>query len=164
MRPQKLLLLGNRHAVRAPMAEAIFRTRVGDAVDLTSAGMEPGPLHPLTLPVLEEAGFALHAHAPVSAKTLLGRSSFNTVILISGPGDRHRPRMFFGAIESQVWEVADPTRAPEAERRDAFRRCRDRLAELVDEWIAQHLELEHAAHDDERTPTRVMRIPKPNLI
>jgi protein-tyrosine-phosphatase len=146
------------------MAEAILRARVGDAVDLVSAGMEAGPLHQLTLPVLEEAGFALHAHSPVHAKTLLGRSSFNTVILISGPRDRLRPRMFFGAIDSLVWEVEDPTAAPEAERLEAFRRCRDHLAELVDEWIASHLELEHAAHDDERTPTRVMRIPKPNLI
>lgn len=164
MRRQKVLILGIHHAVRAPMAEAILRARVRDAVEIVSAGLSPAPLHPLTLVVLEEAGYFLHAHAPVAAKTLLGRSSFSTVLLISGHHDHRRPQMFFGAVRREHWEVEDPSRAPEPERLDAFRRCRDRLVELVEAWAAAHVKPGQAVSLPDRTPTRVMRIPKPNLI
>jgi protein-tyrosine-phosphatase len=163
MRRKKVLLLGLRHAVRAPMAEAVLRARVGDAIDIASAGLEPAHLHPLTLVVLEEAGFTLYAHAPVSAKTLLGHEAFSTVILISGPSDSVRPRMFFGALETERWEVDDPSIVPEASRLDAFRRCRDHIVALVDGWVAGHVRLD-GPRRSERTPTRIVRIPRPNLI
>jgi arsenate reductase len=164
MRRPRVLLLSPRHAARAPMAEAILRSRVLDAIDLVSAGLEPAPLHPFTLTVLEEAGLALHAHKPIPAKSLLGRFSFSTAIIISGPRDAVRPRMFFGALTSVHWELDDPSLASEGTRLAAFRECRDHLSSLVDQWVQWNVKPPAVARAPEPTPKRAMRIPKPNLI
>ena len=144
------------------MAEAILRAQVGDGLDIVSAGVAPAPLHPLTIAVLEEAGYSLHAHAPVSARSLLGRSSFSSVILIGGVAETQRPRMFLGAVEKTSWDLDDPSHAPETERLDAFRRCRDRIVELAKEWTVEQIAIHRVdIHLSNESPTLPLRIPKP---
>jgi protein-tyrosine-phosphatase len=67
-----VLVLCTNHSARSQMAEAILRDRAGDRFDVASAGLEPRPIHPLTLRELDEVRLPTGNVRPNSLSFFLG--------------------------------------------------------------------------------------------
>lgn len=55
-RPQRVLFIRTGNTARSQMAQVLLAHHGGDRFEVTSAGLEPGTVHPLTLKVLQERG------------------------------------------------------------------------------------------------------------
>jgi len=137
MAPLKVLFLCTHNSARSQIAEALLRHHAPGRFDVTSAGLEPGDVHPLALRVLDERGVPttdLHAKPLAS---LLGRQHFHYLITVCERAERNCP-VFPGVSERLAWPHEDPAavQGDENERLRAFRRVRDDLETRVTTWLA----------------------------
>ena len=58
------------------MAEAFFRRATRDRFEVTSAGLEPRPVHPMTVRVMREVGIEIGGDLPNAVKDILKREKF----------------------------------------------------------------------------------------
>jgi len=107
------------------MAEGFARAQAPAEVAVWSAGLEPGVVHPFALQVMREVGIELQGQTSKSLDAVPWREA-DTVVTLCGEADETCP-----ALAAQVrrvhWPLADPTRAPEGERLQAFRDVRDEI-------------------------------------
>lgn len=119
------------------MAEAFLRRYGGDYFEVFSAGLEPKGLHPLTIRVMEEAGFDMSAHTSKPAARFLGKH-FEYVITVCSAAEKNCP-VFPGVSKRLYWPFDDPadTQGTKSEQLEKFRRVRDEIAAKVIDWLAQ---------------------------
>ncbi|MBM7861462.1 protein-tyrosine-phosphatase/DNA-binding HxlR family transcriptional regulator [Lentzea nigeriaca] len=122
----RVLFVCTGNSGRSPMAEALLRHRVGERVEVASAGSHPKPLHPDAVRAVAEHGIALE-HEPTHLDTVR-RSRFDLVISLC---DRVREVLpaFTGGPRLIHWSIPDPAR--EAETWPAFRRTAADLASRI---------------------------------
>jgi thioredoxin type arsenate reductase len=123
--PRRVLFLCTHNAARSQMAEGFARAVAPADVAIWSAGLEPGRVHPLALEVMREVGVDLAAQTSKHLDAVPWREA-DTVVTLCGEADEACPAV--GAEVRRVhWPLADPTRAPEATRLQAFRDARDEI-------------------------------------
>lgn len=133
---QRVLFICTGNTARSQMAQALLEKYAGERYDVTSAGLEPGTLNPLTVKVLEEAGVRTD-HLEVKGTTPLLKEHFNYVITVCDRAEQNCP-IFPHALYRESWPFEDPAAATgtEEERLAAFRRVRDQIDEKVQSWVA----------------------------
>ena len=52
----KILILCSGNSCRSQMAEGFFKKYAGDLFEIYSAGLDPKPIHPMTIRAMNEAG------------------------------------------------------------------------------------------------------------
>lgn len=127
----RVLFLCTGNSARSPMAAALARSLSGGAVEATSAGSHPRPLHPNALRIMaEDYGLDLAGHTPTHLDTVAGRP-FDRVITLC---DRvrevcpDRP----GPIEPVHWSLANPvTGEPDEATLPLFRQTAAELATRI---------------------------------
>ena len=137
----RVLILCTGNTARSQMAEALLRQRGGDRIDAASAGSNPGRrVNPLAVEVLEEIGIAWGGRAPREIGGL-GQERWDLVITVCDNAREACPVMP-GARVMAHWGMGDPAAAggTEGQRREAFRRARDLLADRIAELLALPLE------------------------
>ena len=134
-RPIRVLVVCTGNSARSVMAEALLRTRGGDAFEVHSAGTEPKGLNPLTLRVLEEAGIESSWARSKSVEEYLGQS-FDYVITVCDEARQACP-VFPGVHESLHWGYEDPALAEgsDEQRMDVFRLVFVQLGERIGTFI-----------------------------
>jgi len=135
----RVLFLCTGNTARSQMAEAILRSRAGDRFEVHSAGLEPGSVRPEAIAVLEEVGVPVDGLRSKGVEEYLGRVHINYLITVCAHAEEHCPRIWPPGGERVFWPVDDPAAVggSEEQRLAAFRHARDRLTQLIDEWIAQ---------------------------
>jgi protein-tyrosine-phosphatase len=144
-RPGAVLFACNFNRVRSPMAEALLKQLVGDAIFVDSCGLKhpreraradgEGEMDPFAEAVMAELGCDLSAHR---AKTFeeLEDESFDLVISLT-PESQHRAvELARGrAAEIEYWPILDPTQADGSReaRLEVYRAARDALAARIAE-------------------------------
>ncbi len=134
--PIRVLFLCEGNADRSQMAEGLLRARGGARFEAHSAGIEPRPLDPLTVSVMQEAGIAI---AEQRSKGLndYEDTQFDYVVILddkldSGcldfPRDGH----------TLHWNCSDPAAATgtPAARQAAYRQARDEIQGKLESWLA----------------------------
>ena len=161
MRQRSILFLDAHNDSRSQMAQAVLSSLAGDRLLVRSAGIAPKPIEPLAKVVVEGIGLTLDGQVSQSARDLLGKTTFNSAIIIGCPDEEGCPKMFLGAVIRQIWQIRDPALAPEVNRLVAFRSARDDIRTRVHQWWQEqgHVTV-HAGSD---TPRHVL-IPKPNWV
>ena len=137
MNPTRVLFLCTGNSARSQMAEALLREKAGDRFEAFSAGLEPTPVHPLAVGVMAEIGIDIGAQRSKSLMEYLGKEHFGYLITVCDHAAANCPT-FPGVANRLHWSLADPA-AAEGDREaqlEVFRRVRDRLARLIDEFIA----------------------------
>jgi protein-tyrosine-phosphatase/DNA-binding transcriptional ArsR family regulator len=133
----RVLFACTGNTARSPVAEALLRLRAGDAVEVTSAGSDPGRrIHPSAVRVLAtDYGIDLAGRRPRHLDDLAGRR-FDYVITLCDrvrevcPGFADHPR-------HQHWSIPDPapagtpTRAADAALRRTARDIDTRIGHLL---------------------------------
>jgi arsenate reductase len=114
------------------MAEGLLRDRYGDHYDVLSAGTEPSGVNPFAVEVMAEIGIDLSGHTsdPVYAYT---DRPLHVVVTVCDDAAEHCP--YVSAEKENLHHGFDDPSAvtgSDDEKRAAFRRVRDELAEWID--------------------------------
>jgi arsenate reductase (thioredoxin) len=133
-----LIVLCTGNSCRSQMAEAFLRHYAGDRHDVYSAGTEPAArIHPLTVQVMEEAGFQLSGQRPKGISEYLGRVSIHTAIIVCDGAARSCPAVWPGMMERLLWPFEDPAAFAGTDEQTLakFREVRDAIEARVREWV-----------------------------
>ena len=133
--PIRILFVCTGNSARSVMAEALLRTRGGDAFEVHSAGTEPKGINPLTLKTLAAAGIDASWARSKSVTEYLGQQ-FDYVVTVCDQARQSCP-VFPGVHESLHWGYEDPAEATgtEEERLAVFRRVFIQMGERINQFI-----------------------------
>ncbi len=134
---QKVLFLCTGNSCRSQMAEALLRHHAGNRFEVFSAGLEPKPIHPLTVAVMDEKGIDASAQRSKDVTEYLGRERFQYVIIVCDGANRSCPSGFPGVNHRLFWPFEDPAafEGSEEETLEKFRRVRDRIDARIRTWL-----------------------------
>jgi protein-tyrosine-phosphatase/DNA-binding transcriptional ArsR family regulator len=123
----RVLFLCTHNSARSQMAEALMRARGPAALYVSSAGSDPGTMHPLAVQALATMGVEVRGQVPKHVDQFVGER-FDYVITVC---DRMREilPMFEGSPGVLHWSVADPA-APQGSKTDAYEVFRQTAAEI----------------------------------
>jgi arsenate reductase len=131
----RVLVVCTGNSARSIMAEALIRSKGGEAFEAFSAGTHPRGINPLTLQVLEEAGLDASWARSKSVEEFLG-DTFHYVITVCDEARQECP-VFPGEHESLHWGYEDPALAQgtDEERLAVFRRVFVQLSERIGTFL-----------------------------
>ncbi|MEJ5202190.1 MAG: arsenate reductase ArsC [Anaerolineales bacterium] len=132
----RVLFLCTANSCRSQMAEAFLRQYGGDRFEVYSAGLDPKPIHPLTIRVMEETGYDMSSHRAKTLGEFLGKMHFSYLITVCSKAEERCP-VFPGMGQRLHWPFEDPAAfagTPE-ETIAKFREVRDQIATQVRSWV-----------------------------
>ncbi len=134
----RVLFLCTGNSCRSQMAEAFLRKYAGDQFEVYSGGLEPKPIHPLTLRVMEEAGIDMSGQYSKPLAQFMGRVHFGYLITVCSDAEDMCP-VFPGMGVRLHWPFEDPAafQGPEEEKLARFRQARDGIENKVLSWLAE---------------------------
>ncbi len=125
---KRVLIICTGNSARSQMAEALLRDRLGDRVEVHSAGTHPAErVHPLAVRALAELGLDLSGARPKPLELFL-EEPWDLVVTVCDPAREACP-VFPGAKEQIHVGFPDPAQAEGSEegRLEVFRRVRDEI-------------------------------------
>jgi arsenate reductase (thioredoxin) len=136
-----VLFLCTGNSCRSQMAEALLGGKAPETFEVHSAGLEPQPIHPLTLEVLEEIGLDTSDLHPKGVERFLGLMIPDYLFIVCESASGECPTVWPGAPNMQriVQTFEDPAafEGDEEAKRAKFREIRDRISESLDAWLAR---------------------------
>jgi arsenate reductase len=134
----RVLFLCSGNSARSQMAEAILRKFAGDRFEVFSAGIEPKGIHPLTLEVMQEAGYDLSAHTSKPLSDYIGKKNFDYLITVCSDADKQCPH-FPGMGTRMHWGFEDPAafEGSQQEKTAKFRDIRDQITDRIRSWLGE---------------------------
>jgi len=140
-----VLFVCTHNSARSQMAEGLLRARYGDHYAVHSAGVDPGDVNPLAVEVMDEIDIDLSDHTSEHVYAYTDRS-LDIVATLCDDAAESCPHV---QAEKQNLHHSfdDPSAAPgtDDEKRAAFRRVRDELADWIDATFAPEKQDEAAS-------------------
>ena len=136
-RPLRVLFVCTGNSARSQMAEGFAHAYGGDAVQASSAGMEPKGLNPHAVDVMWEKGIDICRQRSKRFSEGLARK-MDYVITLCGDAEERCPVLPL-EVRRLHWPLEDPARAegsPERVR-EVFRRSREKIERLVRDFLAE---------------------------
>lgn len=130
----RILFLGIHNASATLIAEALMRKRAGADFEVYSAGIQPRPVEPELIQVLEEAGCCVSGIQPKAFSDLIGQTSFSVIIRVSLAIETFDPRLAIPQILLD-WTILGPP-APQEHPEDKKKHYRF-LLEETDRQVGQ---------------------------
>ena len=132
----RVLFVCSGNSARSQIAEALLGQAAGSWFEVVSAGIEPRPVHPLTIRVLAERGIDWSGARSKSLDPYLGQP-FDYVVTVCDRARQACP-VFAGSENTLHWGLEDPAEVegPAEEQLDAFRRTAAELATRLAPFIA----------------------------
>lgn len=137
----RVLFLCTGNSCRSQIAEAFLRKYAGDQFEVYSAGLEPKPIHPLTIRVMEEIGMDMSGQYSKLLAQYLGMIHFGYLITVCSKAEDKCP-VFPGMGIRLHWSFDDPAafEGSEEEKLAMFRRVRDQIDQRVRTWLVERNE------------------------
>ena len=132
--PLRVLFVCTGNSARSILGEVLLKGAGGADFEVSSAGTHPSAVNPLTIRVLEEAGFPTEGLRSKSVDEFLGQS-FDYVITVCDDARQECP-VFPGVHESLHWGYDDPSavEGPEEVRLAAFRHTMIAMGERIKQF------------------------------
>ena len=108
MSQTRVLFLCTGNSARSQMAEGFLRKYAGERFEAYSAGLEPKPLNPLTVKVMEEVGVDMSGHTSKGFETYLGKMLFQYLITVCDEAEKNCPTTWPGVNTRLHWSFEDP--------------------------------------------------------
>ena len=136
---EEVLFLCTHNAARSQMAEALLHHIAGDRFEVSSAGLEPTEVHPLTRDVLSERGIDASMLRAKGIREFIGQVRGDYAIVVCEPTEVSCPRVFPFALQTLRWPFPDPGSVAGTldTQRAAFRRVRDAIERKVQMWVRE---------------------------
>ena len=124
----RVIFICTGNSARSQMAEAFLRSYAGDRYEAFSAGLDPKPINPLTIKVMNEVGIDISGQHSKALKDYLGKLFFSYVITVCDQADKDCPTTFPGMGKRLHWGLEDPAKGlgTEEEKLNKFREIRDK--------------------------------------
>ena len=121
------------------MAEAFLRKYAGERFEVHSAGLEPRPINPLTIKVMQEVGFDMSAHRSKGIDDYLGKVHFQYLITVCDDAEKNCPTTWPGVNQRLHWSFEDPARftGTDEQKLAKFRQVRDQIGVKVKAWLTE---------------------------
>ena len=134
-RPIRVLFVCTGNSARSQMAEAILRREGGGDFETFSAGVDPRPVHPLTIRALAEIGIDISEARSKTTDEFINQR-FDYVVTVCDRARESCP-FFPGAHEQMHWGFDDPAEATgtEAQQLAVFRRVMLEIAGRLKTFI-----------------------------
>ncbi|MEF2278265.1 arsenate reductase ArsC [Deinococcus sp. YIM 134068] len=134
-RVPSVLFICTGNTARSQMAQVLLEHHAGDRFKVTSAGLEPGEINPLTVRVLEEQGLPSDRLQAKGVRPLLGEH-FTYVVTVCDRAEANCP-IFPHASYRLAWAFDDPAAAQgsEEERLNVFRQVRGEIDARLQGWL-----------------------------
>lgn len=138
MEKSNILFLCTGNSARSQMAEALLRFHAGDYFEVSSAGLEPKGIHPLTIQVMEEIGIAMDQHYSKSLNEFVGKQDFAYLITVCGNAEEKCP-IFPGMGTRLHWGFDDPAafQGTDEQKLDQFRQIRNQIESRILIWLTE---------------------------
>lgn len=120
------------------MAEAFLRSYAGQYFEAYSAGLEPKPIHSLTVQVMDEIGIDLSGQSSKGVDAYLGKVLFKYLITVCDGAEKNCPATWPGVSTRLHWSFEDPAKfvgSPQ-EKLSKFREVRDLIDAKIRIWLA----------------------------
>jgi arsenate reductase len=133
----RVLFICTGNTARSQMAQVLLEHHAGKRFQVTSAGLEPGEINPLTMRVLEERGLPTSHLQAKGVRPLLGEH-FTYVVTVCDRAEANCP-VFPHASYRLAWAFDDPAAAQgtDEERLHVFRRVRDEIDARIQGWLGE---------------------------
>lgn len=134
-----VLFLCSGNSVRSQMAEALLRHLAGDRFRAASAGLDPKPIDPMTLQVLEERGVSTNGLRSKGVEEFLGKEAVRHAIVVCDISQTACPKFFPFSPDNIRWPFEDPASfvGSVEGRRAKFRAVRDQIEEQIRLWLGE---------------------------
>jgi arsenate reductase (thioredoxin) len=139
MHKQRVLFLCTGNSARSQMAEAFLRQYAGDVLEPHSAGLEPRPIHPLTVQVMQELGIDISNQQSKGIEMYLGKILFQYLITVCDDAEQNCPTTWPGVNARLHWSFEDPAKfeGTEEEKLAKFREVRDLIEQKIKAWVVE---------------------------
>ncbi len=120
------------------MAEGLLRTAAGERFGVHSAGTVATSVRPEAVRVMAELGIDITSHESKAVDRFLNQP-FDWVITVCDEAAEACP-VFPGPARRLHWSLPDPSavQGDDDQRLAGFREVRDRLRQLIADFVAQH--------------------------
>lgn len=128
-----VLFVCTHNSSRSQMAEGLLRARYGDKYEVHSAGTTPGGVNRFAVAVMDEVGIDISGHTSDSIDEY-DDTPHDVVVTVCDDAAENCP--YIPARKENLHRGFDDPSAVEGtddEKRAAFRRVRDELAEWIDD-------------------------------
>ncbi len=134
----RVLIVCTGNSARSQMAEGFMKKYLADDFDITSAGLDPRPIHPLAIQVMHEVDVDISQQQSKDIKGFLGQH-FAYLITVCSNAEARCP-IFPGVIYRLFWPFEDPAafEGSEAAKLAKFREIRDQIDERIQAWMMEH--------------------------
>ncbi len=121
------------------MAEAFLREYAGQYFDVYSAGLEPEPINPYTIQVMDEIGFDISAQISKGIDIYLGKVLFKYLITVCDEAEKNCPLTWPGVNTRFHWPFKDPAKfkGSTEEKLAKFRQVRDLIQSKIFTWLME---------------------------
>jgi arsenate reductase (thioredoxin) len=139
MEKQRVLFLCTGNSCRSQMAEAFLRSYAGQYFEVFSAGLEPKPINPYTIKVMDEIGFDISGQTSKHVSVYLGKVLFNYLITVCDDAEKNCPATWSGINARFHWSFEDPAKFEGAaeEKLAKFRQVRDQIQTKIRAWLIE---------------------------
>ena len=134
----RVLIVCTGNSARSKMAEGFMKKYLSDEFDIISAGLDPKPLNPLAVRVMDEIGIDISHQYSKDLKNFLGQH-FSFLITVCSNAEARCP-IFRGVIYRLFWPFDDPAtfEGSAQEKLAKSREVRDQIDVKVREWMLQY--------------------------
>jgi arsenate reductase len=134
----RVLFICGHNSGRSQMAEAFLNDIAGDRIHVESAGLEPKPVNPLVIEVMQEIGFDLSRATSDSVFEFFKEGRlYDYVITVCDEAAVGQCPVFPGITKRFHWPFMDPEAltGTHEEKLEALRGIRDQIREKVNDWF-----------------------------
>jgi arsenate reductase (thioredoxin) len=137
MEKSRVIFLCTGNSARSQMAEAFLRKYAGNYFEVFSAGLEPKPIHPLTIQVMREIGMDISGQRSKSLNEYLGKLLFEYLITVCDDADQNCPTILVGVRNRLHWSFEDPAKfvGTDEQKLAKFRQVRDLIETRLKDWL-----------------------------
>ena len=134
----RVLIICGHNSGRSQMAEAFLKKIAGDKMHVESAGLEPRPINPLVVEVMQEIGYDLARAQSDSVFDFFKEGRlYDYVITVCDETAAGQCPVFPGITKRFHWPFKDPEEltGTHGEKLADLRKIRDQIQEKIADWI-----------------------------
>jgi arsenate reductase len=137
MNPKRVLFICGHNSGRSQMAEAFLKDIAGNRIHVESAGLDPKPVNPLVVEVMQEIGFDLSRVKSDSVFDFFKEGRlYDYVITVCDDTASAQCPVFPGITKRHHWPFSDPEQliGTRDEKLNVLRKIRDQVKAKVYDW------------------------------
>ena len=134
----RVLFICIHNSGRSQMAETFLKTVGGGRFEAESAGLEPRPINPYVIKVMNEIGYDLSGNTSDSVMQFFKEGRlYDFVITVCDESIENQCPIFPGIARRLYWPFPDPQKAAgtEDEKLENIRSIRDQIREHIKSWV-----------------------------